>query len=156
MLAIQNLTYSHPNKDILFQNINLTINQHEKVAMIGDNGTGKSTLLKIISGQLTPSNGIVSTEAKPFYMPQLFGQFNELTISEALQVDSKLKALKEILNGETSENNFEQLNDDWNIEERCYEALSEWKLDDLDLNQKMGNLSGGQQTKVFLSAIQIH
>ncbi len=156
MLTIQNLTYSHPNKDILFQNINLTVNQHEKVALIGDNGTGKSTLLKIIAKELFSEKGTVSIDTATFYMPQLFGQFNELTISEALQVDSKLKALKAILNGNTSEKNFELLNDDWNIEERCYEALSYWKLDGLELNQKMRNLSGGQQTKVFLSAMQIH
>src|SRR5690606_30830197 len=41
-------------------------------------------------------------------------------------------------------------------EERCQEALIHWKLDGLELSQKMGTLSGGQKTKVFLAGISIH
>src|SRR5690606_8654228 len=46
--------------------------------------------------------------------------------------------------------------DDWSIEERCEEALSYWELTGLSLTQKMGTLSGGQKTKVFLAGIFIH
>jgi ATPase subunit of ABC transporter with duplicated ATPase domains len=48
------------------------------------------------------------------------------------------------------------LDDDWAIEERCKEAFTHWKLNELDLSQKMGTLSGGQKTKVFLAGISIH
>ena len=50
MVILQNISYSHSNKDALFSDINLTVNTHEKIALIGDNGAGKSTLLKIIAG----------------------------------------------------------------------------------------------------------
>ena len=156
MLIIQNLSYTHPNKDLLFGNINLTVNSGEKVALIGNNGSGKSTLLKIMAGLLQPLNGSVNINVKPYYIPQIFGQYNDLTIAEALGIDKKLTALHKILNGNVSEESYEILNDDWTIEDRCDEVLKHWKLNDLDLSQKMENLSGGQKTKVFLAGISIH
>lgn len=156
MLILQNISYTHPNKDLVFNNLDLTINNHQKIALIGNNGAGKSTLLKIIAGTFSPSNGSVFTSSKPYYVPQLFGQFNELTIAQALQIEEKLRAFKEILNGEANEENLLILDDDWTIEDRCLEALSYWKLDGLDLDQKMETLSGGQKTKVFLAGIVIH
>lgn len=156
MIILQNISYTHPNKDLLFSDINLTVNNHEKTALIGNNGAGKSTLLKIIAKELQPSNGQISIEHDPYFVPQIFGQFNHLTIAEALKIDNKLNALKEILKGNTSEENFNLLNDDWTIEDRCNDALEHWQLTDLDLSEKMETLSGGQKTKVFLAGISIH
>lgn len=156
MLTIQNLTYTHLNKDLLFSEINLTVNNYDKIALIGNNGVGKSTLLKIIAKELQSFVGQIHIYIKPYYVPQIFGQFNHLTIAQALRIEDKLNALKEILNGNTSEENFNTLNDDWTIEDRCNEALEYWQLNDLDLSQKMETLSGGQKTKVFLAGISIH
>lgn len=156
MLILQNIAYAHPNKDALFTNINLVVNRYNKIALIGNNGIGKSTLLKIIAGDLQPSAGSVKADSLPYYVPQHFGQYNELTIAEALKVADKLYALKSILSGKVTETNLDLLNDDWGIEERCNEALSQWGLHNADLFQKMGTLSGGQKTKVFLSGITIH
>lgn len=156
MLILHNIGYQHPNKDLLFDNINLSINKYQKTALIGNNGAGKSTLLKIMSGVITPSTGSVTSAATPYYIPQLFGQFNDLTIGQALRVDIQLKALHDILGGHVTESNMALLNDDWTIEERCTEALAYWHLEGLDLMQKMGTLSGGQKTKVFLAGISIH
>ncbi|MGV0921629.1 ribosomal protection-like ABC-F family protein [Empedobacter falsenii] len=156
MLTLQNISYQHPNKDILFSNINLTVQNQEKIALIGNNGVGKSTLLKIIAKKSQPSNGIINIETEPYYVPQIFGQFDQLTIAKVLKIEDKLSALHEILNGNTSEDNFNSLDDDWTIEDRCNEALSYWQLNNLDLSKKMETLSGGQKTKVFLAGISIH
>ncbi len=156
MLHLQDISYTHPNKDILFEHISFTVNKHEKVALIGNNGVGKSTLLKIISGDLFPSGGQLIVDSKPYYIPQVFGQYNHLTISQALNIGEKLNALKEILNGNVTEKNYALLDDDWTIEERCKEALQYWRLNDLDLSEKMETMSGGQKTKVFLAGISIH
>jgi len=156
MLTVRNLSYIHPNKDLLFSDLHLTVNAHQKMVLIGPNGAGKSTLLKIIAKELQPSGGQIHLETLPYYIPQVFGQFNHLTLAQALQIEDKLNAIKKILEGDTSEENFKLLNDDWTIEDRCREALSYWHLSDLDLSQKMGTLSGGQKTKVFLAGINIH
>ncbi|GGF08970.1 ATPase components of ABC transporters with duplicated ATPase domains [Chishuiella changwenlii] len=156
MLILQNLSYTHPNKDVLFSTINLKVNKNEKIALIGNNGVGKSTLLKIIANELEPTSGQKTIDTTPYYIPQIYGQYNHLTIGEVLKVDSKINALNEILKGNITEENYALLNDDWTIEDRCNEALLYWKLTDLELSQKMETLSGGQKTKIFLAGISIH
>jgi len=156
MINIQGVTYMHPNRDLLFDGLDLIINKQDKVALIGNNGAGKSTLLKIIAGMLQPSDGVVKTSSKPYYVPQLFGQFNDYSVARALQIENKLTALQEILDGHVTDENMLLLDDDWAIEERCKEALSYWKLGDLDLTQKMEKLSGGQKMKVLLAGMIIH
>jgi ATPase subunit of ABC transporter with duplicated ATPase domains len=156
MLFLQNLCYLHPNKELLFENIYLTVNSRDKIALIGNNGTGKSTLLKLIAGELQPHEGQLTLDTTPYYLPQLFGQYNHLTVAQALRIDGKLLALQQILAGNVTEQYLNQLNDDWTIEERCQEALQYWQLNQLPLSQPMATLSGGQKTKVFLAGIHIH
>ena len=156
MLILQNIGYTHPNGDSLLDNISLSINRQDKVALVGNNGVGKSTLLHIMSGNLLPNTGTVKADASPYYVPQIFGQFNEYTVAQALRIEGKLQALKEILSGNVSEENMNVLDDDWGIEERCNEALALWGLNGISLSQHMSTLSGGQKTKVFLSGITIH
>lgn len=156
MLILQDISYQHPNRDALFSDINLTLNSQEKIALIGNNGSGKSTLLKIIAGELQPKTGFIKSDSNVYYIPQIFGQFNNYSIAEALGIDKKLNALKEILNGSVNEENMEVLNDDWTIEDRIKEAFTYWNLPDFHLNQKLENLSGGQKTKLFLAGMMIH
>lgn len=156
MLTIQGVAYAHPDKDLLFSGINLNISKKDKIALTGNNGTGKSTLLKLAAGLLLPNEGLIKTDASPYYVPQIFGQFNDFTIAQSLGISAKIQSLNEILNGVVNDKNLGLLNDDWLIEDRCAEAFSYWELHNLDLNQKMGLLSGGQKTRVFLAGIMIH
>ncbi|RYE25371.1 MAG: ABC-F family ATP-binding cassette domain-containing protein [Sphingobacteriales bacterium] len=156
MLILQNLTYTHPDKDVLFTDIDLAINRQDKIALVGNNGSGKSTLLKIMTGMLQPASGIIKADSRPYYVPQLTGQYNGLTIAQALGVADKLQALQQILAGNVSEANMNTLNDDWTIEERCAEAMLHWQLQGFNLDTKMATLSGGEKTKVLLAGIDIH
>jgi ATPase subunit of ABC transporter with duplicated ATPase domains len=156
MLILQNIAYAHPNKDLLFQGIDLIINKQDKIALIGNNGVGKSTLLQLMAGILPPATGTIKTISKPYYIPQLLGQYNNNTIAQALGVETKITALQAILDGNVTDTNLELLADDWTIEERCSEALAQWSPESIDLQRKMNTLSGGQKTKVFLAGIAIH
>jgi ATPase subunit of ABC transporter with duplicated ATPase domains len=156
MLFLQGVTYAHPNRDVLFSDINLTVNKQDKIALIGNNGAGKSTLLGMLAGRLKPSQGTVGADSKPYFVPQLFGQYNALTVAEALGIHDKLLALREILEGHLTDINLELLDDDWGIEERCQEAFAHWQLHEIALSQPMSALSGGQKTKVFLAGIMVH
>jgi len=155
MLNLHNITYTHPDGDVLFSDLNFIVNKQDKIALIGSNGTGKSTLLNIIARNLRPSSGSVKTEGRVYHVPQLFGQYNDLSIAQALQVHDKLHAFKEILDGRATEEYMVLLDDDWGIEDRCKQALAHWNLESLDLSQKMGTLSGGQKARIFLAGIPI-
>lgn len=154
-LQVQNLSYIHPNKDVLFSNISFSIHHGEKCAIIGNNGIGKSTLLQIIAGHIPSSSGIVQCQTT-YLIPQHFGQFNNRTIAEVLGVSEKLKALASILEGRGVEDDFNTLGDDWTIEEQMADSFSKWGINYLSPDTLIGNLSGGEKTKVFLSGIDLH
>lgn len=156
MLILQGVSYIHPDKDLLFKDIHLSLDRQDKAALVGHNGTGKSTLLRIMAGRLPASGGTVHTDTAPYYVPQLFDRFDGLSVAQALRVDDKLNALGEILGGHVTEENLARLADDWTIEDRCREAFAHWGLQDLDPYQKIGTLSGGQKTKAFLAGITVH
>lgn len=150
------MSYAHPDKDILFQNISFSISSGEKCAIIGNNGIGKSTLLKIISGLIAPASGSVSCDDTPYMIPQHFGQFNDTTVGEALGVASKIHALSAILDGCGTEEDFTLLNDEWDIQERISDAFAHWDIDYVTPDMMMSSLSGGEKTKVFLAGLDIH
>lgn len=156
MIILQDITYIHSDKNVLFSAISFNIHPGDKVSLVGNNGAGKSTLLQILAGKLQPSRGSVIARSQPYYVPQHFGQFNGDSVAKALCIDGKLAALQAILAGEATEENLGRLDDDWTIEQRAKEALSHWQLEDVDLHQKMQTLSGGQKTRVFLAGIRIH
>ena len=156
MVIIQNATYIHPNKDILFQGLNLVVNKQEKIALIGNNGVGKSTLLKAIASEVKLHAGSIDCASTPYYIPQLLDKYNAMSIAQVLAIEDKLKAFHAILEGQMDEQLLDILNDDWTIEDRVQQALNRWNLIGLKLDQPLSTLSGGQKTKVFLAGIDIH
>lgn len=155
-LKVHGLSYIHPDKDILFQNISFSISSGEKCAIVGNNGIGKSTLMSIIAGNTAAATGSVSCDTIPYMIPQHFGQFNGQTVAEALGVANKLKALSSILDGNASMDDLTTLNDEWDIQERLQEAFSRWEIGYVSPEMSMSNLSGGEKTKVFLAGLSIY
>ena len=155
-ISIQQISYIHPDKEVLFSDLNFAISKGQKLGLIGNNGCGKSTLLQIIAGQLSPSSGVIVRPDDLYYIPQHFGQYDSLTIAQALQIERKQQALHAILAGDVSNENFTILNDDWNIEERSIAALDLWGLGQFTLSYPMNLLSGGEKTRVFLAGMDIH
>ncbi|WP_294628806.1 ABC-F family ATP-binding cassette domain-containing protein [uncultured Bacteroides sp.] len=155
-ISIQQISYIHPDKETLFDNLNFAIGKGQKLGLVGNNGCGKSTLLQIIAGQLSPSSGVIVRPDDLYYIPQHFGQYDSLTIAQALHIDTKQQALHAILAGDASTKNFTLLNDDWNIEERSAAALDSWGIGRFTLSYPMHLLSGGEKTRVFLAGMDIH
>ena len=71
-VEIENLGFAYPDNEPLFKNLSLTVNAGEKIAIIGENGVGKTTLLKLLQGELTPTSGTIkwTEKAKIGYFAQ--------------------------------------------------------------------------------------
>lgn len=155
-ISIQQISYIHPDKEVLFSDLNFAISKGQKLGLVGNNGCGKSTLLQIIAGQLSPSSGVIVRPDDLYYIPQHFGQYDSLTIAQALRIERKQQALHATLSGDASNENFVVLDDDWNIEERSIATLDLWGLGQFTLSDPMNLLSGGEKTRVFLAGMDIH
>ncbi|RYY53333.1 MAG: ABC-F family ATP-binding cassette domain-containing protein [Chitinophagaceae bacterium] len=156
MLLLKGVGYTHPNGSGLLSGLDLHLLKHDKLAIVGNNGTGKSTLLRIIAGLLKPSTGTIRCDGKVYYMQQVTGDFGSATIAEVLRIDKKVNGLQAVLAGDVSEANLLATGDDWSIIERCEEAFARWQLRGIHLSTPMRQLSGGERTKVLLAGIRIH
>lgn len=154
-LQVQGVAYVHPDKEPLFQNISFTVQQGEKCAIIGNNGIGKSTLLSIMAGKTACAAGMVACDSTPYLIPQHFGQYDSMTVAEALGVAEKLAAMEAILGGQGTEHDFTLLNDEWDIEDRLAEAFARWHLNGMSPCTPMGKLCGGEKTKAFLAGLNV-
>lgn len=154
-IIIKDLSYTHTDKEVLFSNLNLIINSGEKTALTGNNGCGKSTLMRILAGEAAPSAGNVHCSGHLYYVPQHFGQYDGRTVAQVLGIDRKLTALHAILNGDTAEEHFARLDNDWNIEERTQAVLHAWHLNGISLLRPLEGLSGGEKTRLFLAGMEL-
>ena len=70
-ISLYKISFNYNNIDDLFSELSVSFDNRSHVAIVGDNGCGKTTLLKIIAGILSPSAGRVSRSASVYYMPQI-------------------------------------------------------------------------------------
>lgn len=105
MIAIQNLSVEFSSKS-LFDNINYVINKRDRIALVGRNGAGKSTMMKIIAGLQSPTSGTVSkpSDITIGYLPQQMVLSDTQTLKEevkkAFEHVNKINARVEELNAE--------------------------------------------------------
>ena len=156
ILNLKDISYILPNRETLFSAVSLSIDKSEKASLIGDNGTGKSTLLRIVAGEVVAAGGEISCLSKPYYVPQHSGQYDRLTVAGALGIENKISALAAITAGSTDEHHYATLDDDWDVEQRAVAALAEWGMGGFGLDCPMSRLSGGEKTRVFLAGTGLH
>ena len=108
MIAIQNLSVEFSSKS-LFDNINYVINKRDRIALVGRNGAGKSTMMKIIAGLQSPTSGTVSkpSDITIGYLPQQMVLSDTQTLKEEVK-----KAFEHVnkINARVDELNAELLN----------------------------------------------
>lgn len=164
LLQVENLTKSF-GVNSLFDDINFTINEGNKVGLIAKNGTGKSTLLSIIAGDDTPDDGklIFKNDVNIGYLKQLPQFEPHLSVMDTCLIgdDDQSKAIRQYENALIEGNNEEMtkaiqamdLASAWDYEERFKQILSQLKID--DFKQRISELSGGQIKRVALAKILI-
>lgn len=150
-IIISNLSFHIDNTAVSFKDIYLSF-ESMKYGIVGDNGVGKTTFLKLLCGDLLPENGNVQRSGTLLYLPQSHDAIStHATIADALSVSSILNAMKNIQSGAYSNDDFEIIGSNWGIEVRIQSALLHFKLNTIDLNTPFHTLSGGQKTKILLA-----
>lgn len=129
-LSTSNLGYSLPDGKIILSSINISLESGIKVGLVGPNGIGKSTLLKILAGTLQPTQGQLKVSGLPYYLPQVSSVRGSLSQQNLL----------EFLN--TLTENWWVITDI--LEQKFYTYL--------DLSSPIYALSGGEFTKLLLAA----
>jgi ATP-binding cassette subfamily F protein uup len=171
LMTLENISKNYSEKPLL-NNISLGINSGEKIGMIGVNGTGKSTLLKIIVGaEISDSGSIIKTNGLRIkYLPQnpnydensnvleqvfnssskelkIIGEYNDLleksSKKQSDELNKKILKVQEII---------EDLNL-WDLESEAKSILT--KLGINDFSQKIQELSGGQKKRISLASALI-
>ncbi|SCM55993.1 ABC-F family ATP-binding cassette domain-containing protein [Petrimonas mucosa] len=154
-IIVSDLTYHYLDQPNLFESISFSIPTGGKVSLVGNNGVGKSTLLKLLARQLEPSSGNIRTVSPPYYVPQQI-DISEQTVADALGVADKIDALHAIYAGSVDQLHYDILDDEWEVEDNCRTALDHWHLQDIPLELPMERLSGGEKTKVLLAGLTLH
>lgn len=170
LLKVTNISKSYDGRDILVD-VSFCIYDNQKVALVGKNGTGKSTLMRIIAGVEAPTSGKVEFAdgiKRIGYLKQEFeeSELNE-TVNEYIEENIGIKQLREKLErlekeDLTLQENFDEFSkvqeeyielDGYNFDYKKEMTLSGLSLDKSILSRKISTLSGGQKSKVLLSTV---
>jgi ATP-binding cassette subfamily F protein uup len=155
---------------ILFEDLSFGLSKGDKVALIANNGTGKTTLLNIITQTDVPDHGVVAwregitvgyLKQKPEFeehlsIHQLIKGTNTEVLTAIREYESALHALGDA-NSEQNQNRLEHANKKmdelqaWDYERRLTQILSKFNIDDLE--KKVGAMSGGQKKRLALALV---
>jgi ABC-2 type transport system ATP-binding protein len=140
MISIQNLSFSYPKKDTLFHELNWECSDGSIIGLLGKNGAGKSTFLRLLSGLIFPKNGEVKVglqnprDRQPDFLKDIFFIPDELAIPIHFKVSDYTKMMAPF---------YPQFNF-----VRFETLLKEFEIEE---NAKLGDFSFGQQKKVVLA-----
>lgn len=154
-LSVYNVTKSVKDEN-LFSNVSFGLDAGEHIGIIGKNGTGKTTFLKLIAGQLEPDEGTITknNSCRLAFLEQDVRFPEGCTLSGFLRLsdDPHVKLLVRYENGELELLDRISELGAWDIEDRYRRYLSELGVG-AELDTKMGILSGGMQKKAAIARI---
>ena len=165
MLSINNLSVQF-GKRILFDEVNTTFTQGNIYGVIGANGAGKSTFLKIISGEMDPTSGHIHLEPgkRMSVLNQNHNMFDEFTVLETVMMGNKIlyavkKEMDELYLDYNDKNadrigelqvQFEEMNG-WNADSDAASMLSNLGITEDNHYTMMGDLEGKIKVRVLLA-----
>lgn len=161
-LQIENLTKSYGDR-ILFESISFGVNEGEKIGIIAKNGTGKSTLLRIISNKESADNGKITfkNNLKIGFLEQMPDFNPDLTVletclkenGEIAQIISRYESALSVGNSDEINESISQMDtfEAWDFEDKLKQLLTQLKIN--DLNAKIKTLSGGQRKRVAIAQL---
>ena len=169
MVDLKRISYETGNRE-LFRNVSFTIKAGDKIGLVGPNGVGKTTLLKIINGDLKPTFGnVILSGEKIGILPQNLNKWLDKTVYSFIEEVTGVKSAREEfaaqcerLAQDTSENtllNYNKALEQYekfevaNFDATIKKALSRATLRDINPERRLDTFSGGQRTRIALAAI---
>lgn len=149
-ITLDALTAKTPDGRVLFDNLTLAFGA-ERTGLVGRNGVGKSTLIRLILGEQVPASGAVSVRGRVGVLRQALAPAAGASIGETLGLHEPLARLARIEAGQGDETDFDAA--DWSLPARLEAALAEVGLAGLDLERPAASLSGGQATRAALAGL---
>jgi ATP-binding cassette subfamily F protein uup len=160
-LNVENISKSYGELS-LFENLSFSIHKDQKIAFVAKNGTGKTTILNILSGKDTPDSGqiIYRKDLRTTFLSQEPVLDQSLTVEETIlksdnPILNVIKTYHQALENPEDSKLYQTAFDDmeryqaWDYETQYTQILFKLKL--VDLNQKVSELSGGQQKRLALA-----
>ncbi|MEO1985673.1 MAG: ABC-F family ATP-binding cassette domain-containing protein [Martelella sp.] len=148
-ITLSGLSYSTADGHTLFKDISAVFNAG-LTGFVGRNGVGKTTLLKLIAGSLTPSSGSVEVVGRIAVLDQAVSAGEGKTLATLFGIDAMLAAIERAERGEADAETLAAI--DWTAEERAVAALARLDLA-APLSTPLGRLSGGEVTRARLAAL---
>lgn len=148
-VTLLDLAWAPPDASPLFSDLNLSFGP-VRTGLVGRNGVGKTTLLKLISGDLQPTVGKVAVSGSLAVMRQAVQVSPHETVADLFGVTAALATLRRIERGDATDN--ELADADWTLETRLASALSRLGLS-VQPEALLTTLSGGQRTRAELAAL---
>ena len=166
-VSIAHLHFAHPSQPLLFVDLSAVFSA-PLTGLIGDNGCGKTTLMRLILGDLAPSSGSLAAPEHMAYLPQDMGLNRNQTLAELCGISEILRALQAVESGEYSPELYEIIGDSWDVEERTLAALATYGFTPAALVNRddpqavralfarnMSSFSGGEAVIAALASLMI-
>ncbi|WP_049621129.1 ABC-F family ATP-binding cassette domain-containing protein [Frateuria defendens] len=145
------LCFSWPDGTPVFDRLSMALGP-VRTGLVAPNGIGKSTLLKLLAGQLAPAAGQVAVHGTLAYLPQHLPLAGDLRVADVLGIAERLQALAAIAAGRTEPALFDAVGDDWDLEERTRAALARLGLAEVPFQRRLDSFSGGEVMALGLAA----
>lgn len=150
-LTTSNLTFTWPDWTPVLDGLDLTVGPGRH-GLVGRNGVGKSTLLRLLVGRLTPTAGSVHAPGARL-LEQDPGADPSALVADVLGISAVRSALRRIEAGSVDPEDFDAVGDGWDVAERARAELGRLGLGDVSLDRPVGSLSGGELELLSLGAL---
>src|SRR5690606_20819817 len=150
-ITLKAVSYTTPDGVPLFSSLYLSFGPL-RTGLIGRNGVGKSTLLRLVTGEIPPTSGSVSIAGSIGMLRQVVQQEGVLVV-EALGQAEAIARLDRMMAGEGTVDDAAEA--DWTLQSRIESALAEVGLPALELDRPISTLSGGPRTRLSLAALLV-
>jgi ATPase subunit of ABC transporter with duplicated ATPase domains len=153
-LGAIDLGYNLPDGSTLFNSLTFSFNP-VRTGLIGQNGTGKSTLLDLLAGRKAPTVGSINAVGRVSYLPQNDLIAADATVADALSFAAAIRAHERIASGEGTDADFETVDGLWDLPERIERVFEELAISHLSLAQPVDTLSGGELMRVRIARLLV-